>query len=367
MSRRHLGALFLVLVSSSLGAQPAPQFRELRVLHHTALPTMRSVATDIRWAGDDSVYVSWSYDGVAEVGLDGKRRRTLVPNTKTLGGPRNYTHLAVTPRLLATGSWDWKMTWRPRKAKPDGRVTFEHVDVASTNDFDVSGDKLLLVGRFKRWAEASTSSDVTWLGTLSSRLEEGKSVLQDVGGPGAPHYYRCANYSVGVARFLADGSFVIVPGFQEGVHLFTADGRRARTWTSEQTGLDTHAGCAEMTDEEEEQIRLNQEALKRWLNSRRIVDDILPLPQGPGLLVRSAGRGGQVSWTLKVLQTDGITDYAVPVPNRRPFDRLHGDVRNGRIVLLRSPAGAAWSKDTEDFPAEIFLLELPGAGQERLR
>lgn len=371
LRRRRRGAWFpgfllLVVLLSTLSATAQPRPRELRLLQRIPLPEAGSVATDIRWAGDDSVFVSWSRDGVVEVGLDGKRRRTLVPDTKTLGGPQNYTHLAVTPRLLAVASWNWAMTWRPRQAKQDGRVTFEQVDVASTNDFDVSGDRIVLLGRFKRLAEARDSSDVTWLGTLSSRLEDGRSVLQDVGGPGAPRYFRCASHEVGAVRFLADGSFLIVPGFQEGVHLFTADGRRARTWTSEQAGINSHAGCAEMTDEEEEQIRINPDAWKRWLNSRRIVDDVLPLPQGPGLLVRSAGRDGRVSWTLKVLRADGIATYAVPVPNRRPFDRLHGDVRNGRIALLRSPAGAWW-RDAADLPAEIFLLELPGAHKGETR
>jgi hypothetical protein len=90
-----------------------------------------------------------------------------------------------------------------------------------------------------------------------------------------------------------------------------------------------------------------------------VLDDILPLPQGPGLLVRSWGADGRVHWTLKVLQTDGIKTFAVPVVGRRSFDRLQGDVRDGRIVLLLSASGFPTRPAAGDLPAEILLMELP--------
>lgn len=93
----------------------------------------------------------------------------------------------------------------------------------------------------------------------------------------------------------------------------------------------------------------------RFLNRHHVLDDILPLPQGPGLLVRSWGTEGQAQWTLKVLRPEGIEEYAVPVVGRRPMDRLHGDVRNGKIVLLLSASGAPWSDDRAHYGAEILL------------
>jgi hypothetical protein len=53
-----------------------------------------------------------------------------------------------------------------------------------------------------------------------------------------------------------------------------------------------------------------------WENERRIVDDVLPLPAGPGLLIRSVQQG-QVRWALKVLHADGsVGVYDVPVKRR---------------------------------------------------
>ena len=69
-------------------------------------------------------------------------------------------------------------------------------------------------------------------------------------------------------------------------------------------------------------------------------------------------------WTLKVLQASGVKTYAVPVVGRHPIDRLHGDFRNGRIVLLLSASGFSWSEDPAHFPAEVLLMELPSSREE---
>jgi hypothetical protein len=316
------------------------------------------VATDIRWASDASVYVSWDRDGVAEVGLDGTWRRALVPNLKALGGIQHYTHLAVSSRSLAVASHNWTLAWRPLQANPRREVLFQRRQIPITNDLDLSGERILLMGVAEREETFAPRGEVAWLGTLATGLKDLKPVLLDVGGPGAPNYFNCRTQSVGAVRFLADGSFVIAPGFQDGIHLYSAGGRQVRSWTNAQIGLDSHPDCARMSKKDGE--RLGTEAgWGPWLNTHHVLDEILPLPQGPGLLVRSWGADGQAHWTLKVLQPEGVKTYAVPVAGRRPADRLHGDVRNGRIVLLLSASGFPWSWDSANFPAEILLLELP--------
>ncbi|HSS75923.1 MAG TPA: hypothetical protein VLV54_04180, partial [Thermoanaerobaculia bacterium] len=174
---------------------------------------------------------------------------------------------------------------------------------------------------------------------------------------GAHSFYLCQSKILGAVRFLGDGSFVIAPGFQKGVHLFNAKGECVRSWTSEELGLDSD--CSGVTDEEEEKLRMDTAFWLGWLNGHRVVDDILPLPQGPGLLVRAAGEDGQLHWTLKVLTPAGVKTYTVPLASQLREDRLHGDVRDGKIVLLLSASATAYKRDPENRPGEIVVAEMP--------
>jgi hypothetical protein len=326
------------------------------VIGHAALPELRSIASDIRWASDDSVYVAWSRDGVLEIGLDGARRRQPVPNPKTLGRFQYFDQLAVSPQDLAVSSVNWYMAWRPRVAAANGQVTFQRKALAVTHDLDLWNNRMLFLG-IPEIPNPFASGAIAWLGTLESRVEDLKPVLYDVQGAGAKSFYHCEANQLGAVRFLADGSFVIVPGFQKGAFLFASNGERRRSWTSEQLGLDSD--CSDMSDEESNRIQTDWTAWQRWLNAHRVVDDILPLPQGPGLLVRSVGADGRARWELKVLTADRVRTYAVPLLGRRPLDRLHGDFRDGRIVLLLSASGYILSTDPADHQSEILWAEVP--------
>ena len=331
---------------------------QLRLVGHTAVPSLSSPSMDVRWASDDSIYVLWYREGALEVGLDGARRRQVVPDAKTLGWFDHFDHLAVSPGDIAIASIYWQMAWRSRQPGEKGRVAFPRKDIAITHDLDIQGDRLLFLGVPVAGEPFAPDGAVAWAGTLRSGLNDLKPVLYDDGGSGAPHFKRCSsNEGKGAVRFLADGSFVIVPGFQKGVHLFDSGGQRIRSWTSEEVGLDTD--CSKLLDEEEVQLRMRPEAWQRWLNTHHVVDDILPLPQGPGLLVRSMNKDGQVRWELKVLTPARVQSYAVPVLGRRPLDRLRGDVRNGKIVLLLSASGLGISANKADFVGEVYVAEMP--------
>ena len=367
ISRWPLRVLFLLVgLLGCLGAHAQSSPQELRLLNRIPLPQGRSIATDIRWLSDDSVLVSWESDGVAEVSLDGAKRRVLVPDKQTLNKLKHYDHLAVSAGRVVVGSMNWGIAWRHFTEKPGGKVLFQSHEIPIAIDLDLQGDKLLFLGLARRPKDShppefAPQGDVAWVGTLSADLQDLKPVLYDVGGRGAPNLYNCGTYPIGAVRFLADGSFVIAPGFQDGIHLFDPQGRRVRSWTNQQVGVDTHALCSKMTETEEAEFRKEGDFFQRWFNTHHGIDDILPLPQGPGLLVRSWGTDGQAHWMLKVLTAGGIETYVVPVTGKRPLDRLHGDIRNGRIVLLLSDSGAPNPNSLADLPAEIFLMELPAS------
>lgn len=360
---RGLSALFLgmaALCAWTVGAQPSP--KALRLLQSVPLPRASNVPTDIRWAGKSSVYVSWNRSGVTEIGLDGTHRRVVVPNVKAfrekIDPYFHNRHLAVSPTSVAVAASGWTVAWGPLHPKPGISFSFQSHEVPYIQDIDLFGDRILLMGSVRRGETFESTRDVAWVGTLSAQMEDLKPVLYDSAGPGAPNYFNCRTNSVGAVRFLGDGSFVIAPGFQDGVHLYDPAGRQVQTWSNEELGLDAHPDCISMTKEEEAQFRTSDAAWQTWLNRHHLPDDILPLPQGPGLLVRSWGTDGQVHWTLKVLHGKRVETYTVPIKALRPGDRLHGDVRDGQIVLLLS-SGLPWSVAPENLPAEVFVMELP--------
>src|SRR5436309_4830955 len=149
-------ACMLVALLGGLGAHAQSQPRALRLLQRASLPKTSSVATDIRWASAVSVYVSWYRDGVAEVGLDGARRRLLVPDLKAFGRFPQYSHLTVSPRSLAIAAQGHALAWRSLKATPGGEILFQRQEIAITEDLDLSGDRILLLGLAKLERGAKT-------------------------------------------------------------------------------------------------------------------------------------------------------------------------------------------------------------------
>jgi hypothetical protein len=239
--------------------------------------------------------------------------------------------------------------------QPDASYPLESMALGDAMDIDLSGDRLLLLGYAPPGLSEATSG-VAWIGSLGARLEDWKPVLQDVAGRRMDSFLKCGILNIGAARFLPDGAFVVAPGFQPGVHLFSPQGELVRTWSSQEVGLTTD--CTAMTQETSGRFTDDLAARVSWYNQHRVLDDILPLPQGPGLLVRSMGNDGKVRWDLVVLESRRIATYSVPVTGG-PAERLHGDVRDGKIVLLLG-AAAPPSRDVRDHAGRLIVAELPG-------
>lgn len=358
-----LGVILAVAaVAGPLAVDALPSTRELVLLQRIPLPEAQSVATDIRWAGPDSVYVSWRTDGVAEVGLDRTVRRTLAPPARTME-LNSYYHLATSPGRFAISARTHHLVWRTVRPKAGGSFVFHPQRFRDIHDFDIWGDRVLILGldKIEPGGPYAPKGEIAWIGRLSEGddLAELTPVLHDLSGPGARHMYNCASYLMTAVRFLPDGSFLVAPGFQDGVHLFNPAGKQVRSWTNQQVGIDTHRGCGTMTKAEEEKFGTDDAVIAAYVKNRRLLDDVLPLPEGPGLLVRTWGKDNKAHWTLKVLRPDGIRTYTVPVVGHRVHDRLRGDIRNGTIALLLTNLGEARVKSPADLPAEVLLMKLP--------
>jgi hypothetical protein len=357
-------AVSLLLVWASQGAAgPAPELKSVRILGRYEIPGHPggSALTDVRWAGDRSVYVLRALHGVEELDLGEEREpkslRLPVPDSRELGDLRWMAHLAVSSQKIVVAPPNWRLAWRPREPSP-GLVLFKGSGIGITDDLDVVGNRVLLLGAPSP-EEPYTTGGVAWLGIFGSEPRDWKVLLQAPDAPNATALFHCSGMGLGAARFLPDRSFVVVPGFQPGAYLYDQSGRLSRAWTSQEIGLDTD--CSKVSKQLGQELHVNLDAYRSWINRHQVLDDILPLPQGPGLLIRSFGPDRKVHWTLKVLHRQGdIQTYQVPLSGKQPFDRLRADVRNGRIVLLLT-TGFVQSRDLRDYAGELILAEVPGS------
>jgi hypothetical protein len=329
----------------------------LSVLWDQELLSLGSVAMDIRWASDRTVYVAF-LNGVRELALDGKftRVRELLPSPRA-HGPFGFETLAVSAEHVAASSLFRTMALRSSSTTSDGRVLVSWPPVGIVESLDISAGRLLLLGNPGR--RLSTEGGIAWLGPVTDApAKDLRPILLDSGGERSPGLVACSDLQLGFVRFLGDGSFVVVPGSQPGVHLFNSDGHRIRTWDSAALGLDTDAGCSAVDASQHERLGLSPSARAAFLNQHTALEAILPLPQGPGLVIRSVA-GGTVQWVLKVLRPDGtVSSYRVPFTSDRPYERLRGDARGDRIVFLLGPHDSGADKP-RPHSTHVYVVALP--------
>jgi hypothetical protein len=314
---------------TSAGAK-LPLAPALHIVSDTALgdPTLR-YAKDVRWANDHSVALAVRQNGVIEYNLDGKTSsKQLIPGENAPGGFWQSQHVAISSRYLVAGASLFALTWRQRDLALRKEEAFEGI-----HDLDVQGSRLAVVGsRRDEKQRFSPDGAIAWIGSLDKNLSDLKPLIFDARGPGAPSMNACLMTLIGATRFLADGSLWVVPGVQPGIYHFDPEGRLVQTLDTVALGIDTD--CGGITKELAARMGRDVPFRLGWVNERRVVDEVLPLPMGPGLLIRSIQQG-QVRWVLKVLHSDGSVEvHELPVRAPNLFAHLKGDFRDGRLALL---------------------------------
>jgi len=372
-TRYHL--VFLLVVLSSLASRTSawaagpPTTGSLRILWQQELPPYPSgPALDIRWASDSSVFLAWSKEGVFEVALDGKFSpvRAVIPDPEHHF--RGYEILATSPEYIVTSSQFKSMAFRPRALQPTGLVAIKRVPVGIVEGLDISGHELALLGNPAMLP--APKGAVAWLGDLSEHPEKDLKPLPVLDrGASNPETWEgrslanCSTLEVGAIRFLLDRSLLVVPGFEPGAFLFSSGGRLLRSWDAAALGLDTSPDCATMTKDEKSKLAMSIAARFDFLNKHRVLDDILPLAEGPGLLIRFV-ENDKVHWELRVLESgERVSTFQVPFVGELPYERLRGDVRGNKIVLLKAAHGFDFTKKSPFTSDLVVVAELPRAAQ----
>ncbi|HEX4966026.1 MAG TPA: hypothetical protein VF173_34770 [Thermoanaerobaculia bacterium] len=358
MSRLSSLLVPLVLLGAAAPPAPAPPPAPagIHILSDSTLPQAFEWATDVRWASDKSVYLGLSVDGTVEVGLDpaGSPPKEMIPGRSKPGGFWSSQRVAASSQYLAAAGPALVVTWRRLEDPTRVEVPFDTIQ-----GIDVRDNRFAIVGA-QRNEKGDFGADgaIAWIGTLDKKLADLRPLLYDVRGLGVPTMNRCGAAPIGAVRFLPDGSLVVVPGVQPGVNLYDRSGKLVRTWDDAAIGIDT--GWGTLTDEQALHIMGPAAARNDWLNRWRVVDSVLPLQQGPGLVVRRAEKA-RTRWELKLLRFDGsVQSFQIPVEGETEFFHLGGDVRRGKIVfLLRETVFRGGGKDHPALP-RLILADPPG-------
>lgn len=325
----NLCALAAAVLASLLSSGPSPEgpIADVRL--------ELSDASDVRWFDDRHLLVASLRRGIARVEIDKPGSIDWLREWPGSIGPgTSYQHLALSSAGLITADLAFSFRWHDRKSLVGGQSAFfEYI-----SDIDAAGNKVAIAGLHRDDSgELATEHGFLWMGTTEPKVNFSPVMpfrnLQTI--------VNCAGFDLDSVRFLSDGSLLMVAGAEPGVFLYGPDGRLKRTWPGDAIGLSS--GC-DMSRDQAGLLATNPEARQQWINRHVVVDEILDLPDGPALAVRSISEG-RTQWNLVQLSATKIKRRRLPFDAVSPWAHLSADRRGDRLALLIADRAPGQSKD----------------------
>ena len=311
--------LLVLVVVSPASAQ------SVRVISDRVLTGDATRALDIRWATAGSVYVSSYFAGVLQVDI-ATGKSTPAAFVQPRRACPSCSHLGVSNRYVVTSFPVYDMAWKEWSKPQVHRHLFDAVV-----DLDVRGDRLLMLGSRTEGGRWAPDGVIGWTGSLDKQLKDLRPILYSVKGPKAQTIARCGFLGPGATRFFADGSFVVVPGVEPDIYLFDSSAKLVHTWQTAKLGF---VDRCDLSDAQVEALSADLEQRARWRAARTMVDDVLPAPAGPALLLHEY-RSGVARWTMLVLRRNGPPQrITLPFTTKSDVTSLRADIRGNRIAFL---------------------------------
>jgi hypothetical protein len=347
-SYRGRVALVALLATVSLATSVVAASPAVHVIADTALTGAAANAGDVRWASAGSVYLTTMAAGVLEIDLHAKEpAKTVFPVTH--GSCSTCVQLGTSSRYMVTAFPAFMMAWKRMTESSIHNVPF---DVISA--LDVRDDRLVFIGSRREEGQWAPDGAIAWSGTLSKDLVDLHPVLFSALGANAHILGECGFSELSAVRYLRDGSYVLVPGVEPGVFLYGADGKLLYTWQTDRLGF---LDRCDVSGPNRLLYARDPEARYQWLNHYKTVDDIVPLPEGPALLLREV-QGGSTKWSLLILRRNAPPSR-IDIPIRAPSDVAFAkaDIRGNRIAFLIRTYGE-WRRGWKPQPARLIVAEL---------
>ncbi len=300
------------------------------------VPPRLDQAPDVRWAGTNSVYLAVMGVGGVELTLDPAvdHWTQITPDGHGSREVWQTSRIGLSQDYVAVAAGIFTLGWKERQEKESGKdTTLDGLEIFEMiEDLDVTQNRLAVLGT-RRGADRQISSDgaIAWVGAMNSGLSDLTPVLFSTAGSGARPVDSCGGFEIGAVRFLPNGQLVVVPGAEPGVFLYDQAGKLLWTWETDPLGLDIRC---DFDDDQRALLSANPLARWSWLQQFLTVDDIVPLADGPGLLIRRATQTG-TRWHLTQLRRDqpAIT-LDLPITAASSTARLRVDLRGEDAVFL---------------------------------
>jgi hypothetical protein len=318
----------LTVVASLTVTVAANAAMSFRTVSTTSLPP-GVIARDVRWASANEVYLGAGKRGVVRTRVDSTVQAQFVVPGVDRGGVVIAGRVGVGQSHLFFASGMGVFGWAPL---PGASGKVEQKALIAMMDIDARGDTAAILGADSGPLQGlEREGTILWLGSLSKSLADMRPVMKGRSKPGGKDMARCGVLETGAIRYMQDGSLVVVPGVEPGVYRYGADGKLLQTWDTEPLGI-----VDDCSIPENDLLLVARDFGERikWYASRVIVDEVLPLPAGPALVLRRVEKG-VTSWEIVTLPYKGRSErVALPLTMATPRAHIRGDVRDDQLLLL---------------------------------
>jgi len=336
-----------VIVLCCLTLTPARAALSLKVLSEAPLTGELADALDVRFADADTVILAVAKQGVFRRNLQTGRSEQILGSAS----PHGFffsSRLGYSSSFLVPGSSFAALAWRRNMPGSSLSPQFPFDMIL---DLDVYGDTLAVLGARRsedgRWAP---EGGIAWVGSLEKVLKDLRPIHYSETGGGARALNRCHFFNTGAIRFLRDGSILVVPGVEPGLYLYDRAGKLLKAWASAPLA---YSDRCELEEEQSLAMGVAPTALWQYLNSRTMLDEVIPLRDAIGVFTRRYSQG-KMHFTLSVVR-DGRVQQRIALPftgGERSFVRA--DVRGKQLALLVIEYASSKTPDG----ARLVLMEI---------
>ena len=320
-----------------------------KVTRSKQLPAELRWAQDARWSGESAALLTAGKNGAFAWDFSAPPRRIVAG-----GGSDGFwfsSRMAASPKHMIVAAPMNSLMWWDRST--NRKVTEKPFSILM--DVDVYGDRVAILGA-DRDAKGRFAPEgaIVWSGTLRDRAVKFEPLILGKAGPGAKSMNQCHYLELGAIRFSRNGHLFVIPGVEPGLFEYDAGGRLLRTWATDNLGI---VDRCSLNEQQWLSMSANSQPRWAWLAARRTVDELVILPAGPALIVRSAATSKGLTWDLlEFVEKQQRRTTRLPITSKSSLSHLRADVdAKGRLLVLRLEYGELNAPPAE--PPALYILE----------
>ena len=295
---------------------------------------------DVRWASRHEILIAAGRKGgyVVDLLTMGEKDATIGSRVQDVEiEPMFWAKLGASGQYTVVSDFAISMTWVGRT----NQQSWTHQSPRDLNaiiDLDVHRDQMIWIGATREpGGLLCPDGSMAWISTLPEFDPVPVHGCED--GGGCYSLDTLGFMELSHVRFLADGSFVVVPGTDDGMYLYSPNRRLERFWSNQELGVTPMDDATISAVDVDLRAQYAGDELFRhqeWINKRSIIDEVVQIGDELYIVVRSTNEN-VVSWSLSKLDrsTGAVTQVQSYFPvSHHPVAHLRADWFFGRLAVL---------------------------------